>query len=44
MGWVELGHAGKKELGQITEVPGMCWVKKSTIHPVNNGKQVKDYN
>lgn len=44
MGWVELGHAGKRELGQITEVAGMSQVKKSTLHPVDNGKQPKDYN
>lgn len=44
VGWVVLRHAGKRELGQITEVPGMSWVKKSTLHPVDNGKQLKDYN
>lgn len=45
VGWVELGHAGKRESwGQITEGPGMFQVKKSTLHPVDNGKQLKDYN
>lgn len=37
-------HWEERELGQITEVTVIGWVKKSGLHLVDNGKQLKDYN